>query len=109
MAELRHQHLRRLYRARGMTIEELALATRQSRNTVSFKLSGVYPWTIDDIYALCDLLQIEWKDIPHYFPRHGMDRYAPPLIGRIATERDDAAQRLVDAFQDIFEQFMVRD
>lgn len=103
MAELRHQRLRRLYRTRGYTIDDLAEATDQCRNEVSYKLSGLRPWSIDDIWNLCDLLQIAPCNIGFYFPRHGMDRFAPSFIGRPATEEDDVAQKLVEAIRAVFD------
>lgn len=109
MAEVKFQHFRRLYRAKGFTIDDLAKATHQSRNMVSYKLGGIYPWSIEDVYALCDLCGIEYQNIPHYFPKHGVDRLARPLVGRIATERDDAAQRLVSAFQDLFDNYLIHE
>lgn len=99
MAELRHQHLRRLYRARGLTMDDLARATGQCKNSVALKLGGVYPWSIDDIWSLCDLLRIEPRNIGHYFPRHGLDRLAPRIIGRTATTEDDIARKLLDAIR----------
>ena len=100
MAEVRYQHFRRLYRAKGFNIDDMAKATHQSKNMFSLKLAAVYPFDMDDIYALCDLCGIEYRNIPHYFPRHGIDRFAQPLVGRIASELDDAAQRLALAFND---------
>lgn len=100
MANLRHQQLRRLYCAKGYTIDDLAEACGCCRNEISLKLGAVRPWTIDDIWRLCDLLQISPINIGHFFPRHGLDRTATPFVSRMPTVQDEAAQRVVESIRD---------
>lgn len=100
MAEVRHQRLRRLYRSQGYSIDDLAEATDQCRNEVSLKLAALRPWTMDDIWNLCSLLNIRSVNIGHYFPRHGIDKFAPEFVGRIADREDDKARKLLEALQE---------
>lgn len=103
MAELRHQRLRRLYRSCGYTLDDIARCTGQCKNTVCYKMAGIYSWTLDDVYAICDLLQIKPYNIPHYFPRHGVDKFGPAYVERVATEDDVRARKVVDALRLAFD------
>jgi hypothetical protein len=42
-------------------------------------MRGRKPWNIEEIYTLCDMLDIPYVEIPDYFPRGGK----APAIRRV--------------------------
>lgn len=46
-------------------------AIGKSQTYVTQRMTGRKPWTMDDVYTLCDLLNIQTSEIPLYFPREG--------------------------------------
>ena len=59
---------RELY-ANGLTQVDIAQEIHRSQQYVSSRLTGKCPWNMDDVYALCDMLDIDINEIPKYFPR----------------------------------------
>lgn len=45
----------------------------KSQTYISDRMMGRRPWSMDDVYTLCDLLQIPCEQIPEYFPRGGKE------------------------------------
>lgn len=49
--------------------EDLAKRLGKSTTYLKNRLNGSQPFTLQDAYLLCDLLEIEMSEIPKYFPR----------------------------------------
>lgn len=41
----------------------------RSKSYICDRVTGRVPWTIWEVYFLCDLLGIPYSDIPEYFPK----------------------------------------
>ena len=52
-------------------IDQRCLAKQLGKGTtyVSYRIRGLAPWDMSDVYALCDLFEIPTNEIPVYFPR----------------------------------------
>lgn len=50
-------------------------AIGKSQTYVTQRMTGRKPWTMDDVYTLCDLLSIPTSDIPVFFPREGVKKH----------------------------------
>lgn len=59
----------------------------RSQTYISRRMTGKMPWTMDDVYGMCDLLQIPPDEIPVYFPRGGQDA----LTGKAHRSENPAA------------------
>lgn len=46
---------------------------QRSQSYVTSRMSGKAPFTIDDIYSICDLLEIPYNEIADYFPKNGKE------------------------------------
>jgi transcriptional regulator with XRE-family HTH domain len=44
----------------------------KSQNYVTPRMMGRQPWSMEDVYIICDLLKIPYEQIPVYFPRGGV-------------------------------------
>lgn len=44
----------------------------RSSTYVSKRMSAHIPFTIDEIYDICDDLEVPYNEIPEYFPRGGV-------------------------------------
>ena len=40
----------------------------KSQSYVTARMTGNAPWTMDDVYAICEAMDIESADIPKFFP-----------------------------------------
>ena len=56
--------------------QELSRALKLSNSAVSTRLAAKYPWTVEQVYTICDLLEIDYDEIPTYFPRGGVAQSA---------------------------------
>lgn len=45
----------------------------RSPTYLSVRLRGKAPFNMDDVYAICDYLHIQYGEIPVYFPRDGVE------------------------------------
>lgn len=46
----------------------LVIKLGRSKSYICDRVTGRVPWTIWEVYFLCDLLDIAYSDIPEYFP-----------------------------------------
>ena len=46
----------------------LATAIGKSPTYVCSRINGRQPWTMTDVYKICDILHIPYSDIPFVFP-----------------------------------------
>lgn len=51
-----------------MTQEELGEKIGRSKTYVSFRMTGKREWELRDVYAICDVLDIDYSEISKYFP-----------------------------------------
>ena len=51
--------------------EDLADITGKSRSYITSRMTGKSPWDMDDVYAICEAMDIDYADIPLYFPPQG--------------------------------------
>ena len=54
------------------TQTDIAKETGKSRSYISARFAGRHEWGLEDIYVICDLLDIPHTEISVYFPRGGM-------------------------------------
>ena len=45
----------------------------KSKTYMTNRMTGRYPWCMDDVYKICDLLEITYDRISEYFPKDGKD------------------------------------
>lgn len=66
-----YRKLRALMLELGHDQTTLAKRTGMTRQQISDRMTGKVPWTLDEVYRVCDVLCIEAKDIKQYFPPRG--------------------------------------
>ena len=54
---------------RGYYAKDIANAIHISEAAMSARLNGKTPWTLREIYEVCDALNIRYEDIPQFFPK----------------------------------------
>ena len=59
--------------AYGWNQEMFGKAMAWTKSTVSERLNGKRSWPIEDVYRVCEVLDIDPKDIPEYWPREDVD------------------------------------
>ena len=59
--------LRGRVKEKGMTENELARAINLSPSSLSCRLSGKVDWTLPEMRAVCDVLDIELSEVGTYF------------------------------------------
>lgn len=59
--------LKRKVKEEGLTYAELAEKVGMGKNTLSDKLNGKSTFNIDEVQRLMGVLNIENKEVPHYF------------------------------------------
>lgn len=64
-----YQNLRDKMSAMRLRQTDVAAAVNISKTEFSMKIMGYYPFTQDEIYDICDFLNIEVSEISYYFPR----------------------------------------
>nr|DAF24242.1 MAG TPA: Helix-turn-helix XRE-family like protein [Caudoviricetes sp.] len=66
-----YRKLRALMLENGYDQTTLGRRCGLSRTQVSDRMVDKTPWTLDEVYRVCDALCIEAKDIKQYFPPRG--------------------------------------
>ena len=61
--------LRMLMTGEDIGRQEVAEALGRSRRYVDVRMIGSAPWTLQEVYILCDMFGIPYIDIPAYFPK----------------------------------------
>ncbi len=72
-----------IIKAKKISKTELASMLKRGRPYLYARLRGEEPWTLDEVYALCDLLGIATENIPLVF----VDRrkYKPVDVSALLT------------------------
>lgn len=65
---------------RHMSIEEVARRIGATGNTLRLKLNGKVAFTLDDVYAIAEVLDIAQKEIYKYFPKRAKANKQEPLM-----------------------------
>lgn len=47
---------------------DLAASVGMSRSELNARMIGRTPWGLEDVYRVCDVLEIDPAEIPKYFP-----------------------------------------
>lgn len=55
--------------ADGITQADLAMQMGVSKTFISHRFTKVVKWDLDTVYAVCDVLNIPYEEIPTYFPK----------------------------------------
>jgi DNA-binding Xre family transcriptional regulator len=55
--------------ADGITQADLAAEMGVSKTFISHRFTKVVKWDLDTVYAVCDVLNIPYEEIPTYFPK----------------------------------------
>lgn len=71
--QAKYKRLRGAMYANSVTQEEIAKLLKRSLAYVSLRMTGKQPYDINEVYAICDYLEIPYGDIYLYFPRGGVD------------------------------------
>lgn len=58
--------------AEGLTQADVARKLLVSPDTISNKMRGIYSWTLEEMYALMDLLDWPYDRMHELFPRGGI-------------------------------------
>ena len=77
----KYDELRTLLFRRHGTQRSLADALGRSTTYVSHCMTGKITWGINEVYAICNFLQIDPCEIPKYFPADD----APPVSQKEGT------------------------
>ena len=62
-----YSKLRGLIKEKGLSDSELAKEINLSSSSLSLRLNGKVDWTVPEVRAICDVLQIDKSDISQYF------------------------------------------
>lgn len=62
-----YSKLRGLIKEKGLSESELAKEINLSSSSLSLRLNGKVDWTVPEVRAICDVLQIDKSDISQYF------------------------------------------
>ena len=68
----RYKKLKGIMFANDVTWEELAGRIGRSRTYASTRATGKMPFDMDDVYNICDFLNIPYEEIHIYFPPGGV-------------------------------------
>lgn len=71
-----YRKLRALLFEKELTQQHLAKKLGRSKAYMSDRFSGKMPFDLDEAYSICDLLGLEYNQIPEYFPKGGNQRNA---------------------------------
>ena len=61
--------LRTLLKEREIQSKDLIRLLGHGSKYLSDRMLERVPWSLSDVYILCDCLDIPWEEIPVYFPR----------------------------------------
>lgn len=84
MIRTRHTEIRAQMVRRGMKGPDLAGKLGVSDSTISAKLCGRTPWTVDEMYYIMDLFHIPYAELHIYFPKNGISN--PRNYRRLRTD-----------------------
>lgn len=45
----------------------------KSQTYITQRMMGRKPWTMDDVYVICELVNLPLNEVPIYFPRGGKE------------------------------------
>lgn len=51
--------------------DDVGAAMGVPHSSVSLRLNGFIQWKLDEVYTVCDLLEIPYNEISMYFPKDG--------------------------------------
>lgn len=68
-----YRKLRALMLELGHDQASLAKRTGLSKSQICARMTCNSPWTLEEVYKVCDALFIATKDIRKYFPPHGVE------------------------------------
>lgn len=70
---------------------------KRSHIYISDRMTGRRPWSMDDVYTICDLMNIPEDEISIYFPRGGEETSTGKMAQTILRQRLDEARKLSDS------------
>ncbi len=88
--------LRALLHFKDISFGELSELFGVSNSTISLRMSGAVPWGIDEIYKVCEYLDIPYAEIPLYFPPNGDTISEADILPRVS----DKVRAIVTAYED---------
>ena len=62
-----YSKLRGLIKEKGLSESDLAKEINLSSSSLSYRLNGKVDWTVPEVRAICDVLQIDKSEIHKYF------------------------------------------
>lgn len=69
MKKTKFKELRKLMYGEGIDQETLGEYLGKGTTYISMRIRGISPWSLADVYRLCELFQIAPEQIPVYFPK----------------------------------------
>lgn len=89
----RYTEIRSMMVLHGMRGPDLGEKLGLSGQTVSAKLCGKSPWTVDEMYYIMDLFKIPYKELHKYFPKNGISN--PRSYRKLKTDQFPTMQELM--------------
>lgn len=77
---MRYSELRAAFRDAGIHQAEIAAEINLSETSMCHRMQGRYPFTLTEAYAILDILNRPYTDLPRLFPKDGAAVNAPTPI-----------------------------
>ena len=86
--------LRTLLKEREIQSKDLIRLLGHGSKYLSDRMLERVPWSLSDVYILCDSLDIPWEEIPVYFPRlHPVQEPLSPKPAELFPRVEKALQQ----------------
>lgn len=70
---MRNRQLDAVLRLHGHNQGDLGFVIQKGKSYISERINGKKPWSIDEVYSICDWLGLPYAEIPRYFPKGGQN------------------------------------
>ena len=77
---MRYVELRNAIRDAGIYQAEIAARIGLSETSMCHRMQGKYPFTISEAYAILDIIDRPYTDLPRLFPKDGIATNAPEPV-----------------------------
>ena len=70
---IRYKQLKTAMFSNDVTWEDLAKEIGKSKSYVSHRSTGKMPFDMNEVYKICDFINIPYEEIPRFFPPNGLE------------------------------------
>lgn len=95
-----YKRLKTLLSVQDVTQVILAKKLGKSQGYINFRLNHKKSFTLHEMYAICDMLEVPYHLIPIFFPKDGVDLTAKELTAYLSYLNKEK-------FEDILSQLLV--